>query len=262
MRKLIPVLVTLFVISSVIFGGCAGTPETTTVTATKTVATTVTATTTVTAPPTTITTTVPPITVSVTATVTATPTPTPTTTSIGNTLPANAVTLTDPTNDLFNTSGTAADEIPFLDITSAAVFIDGSDYVGRITVSGNISLVNNDPKIMYAWDIFMDTDNNPNTGDIWNIVHPGLGDEYYAAFVIQGDIHGGELVNLNTDNYQNINYTLYGNVIELRWPCNSFTATSFNFTVAALKFNGVIDEKYFLCGDRAPNTSISHFPKS
>jgi hypothetical protein len=255
-KKSLAVLALLLIVV-LLLPACSSTPVTTTATVTATATTTVppvtqtaTVTATTAAPPT--------VTVTTTATVTVTPTPT---TPVLTAIPASAVTISDPTGDMFDKNGGSVPGQPFLDIVSAAVWIDGSDYVARITLNGDVPLSTTDLKTYYEYDIFIDADKNATTGDIWNIVHPGLGAEYLVWFGLQGGVYGAQVQSMVSSKSQGIVYTAFGNTLEFRWPVSFFTASSFNFTVTTLKFGERMDDATLQTIDKTPNTSLAQFPK-
>ncbi len=149
---------------------------------------------------------------------------------------------------------------PYLDIIGAEVYIDGGNYTAKITLNGDIPAATPDDQTFYEWDIYIDVDKNENSGEQWDLVHPGLGPEYFTRFAMLGNILAAEVRNLNTDRAEFIGYTITGNVIELSWSTDFYPTASFYFTVAAKKYGQQGAAEGFQLADRASNNVLMEFP--
>lgn len=89
----------------------------------------------------------------------------------------DAPPFSDPANDLFDQYGNAVKAEACMDILSIDIRRSGKDYVLDLFVGGYLPGVIA-PPLWMEWDIFMDIDNNPNTGWKWTLLLNDIGADY------------------------------------------------------------------------------------
>jgi hypothetical protein len=168
--------------------------------------------------------------------------------------------LTDPTDDLFDVSANPITDLPYLDIVEAEVTTSGSDYIARITLNASLPTQTPDPQIFLEWDIYVDADGNSSTGSVWPLIINDLGSEYFARLMLLDSNYSAEVRNLETGEFQSIQYTITNNIIELRWSQEFYQTDTFNFVVAAKKYGERGAGSAFMLADKAPNQGHGQFP--
>lgn len=171
-----------------------------------------------------------------------------------------SVSLTDPTNDLFDKSGNPIEDQPYLDIVGAEVTTSGSDYIARIILNGSLPTQTPDPQIFLEWDVYVDSDCNISTGSVWPIVTNDLGFEYAARLCLLDSNYTAQLFDFKIRKTYSMQYTITGNIIELRWPQAFYQTDKFNFIVAAKKYGERGAGTAFMLADKAPNQGHDQFP--
>jgi hypothetical protein len=173
---------------------------------------------------------------------------------------ATLVTLTDPTDDLFDKSANSIEGEPYLDIVEAEVSTNGSDYVVTMKMNGSLPQRTPDSQLFYEWDIFMDADSDPITGVSWPLIFNNLHAEYMPRLGLLDSNYWAQLYDLNTRKSVDIEYTITDNIIELRWSRTFNEADTFNFVVSTRKYGERGASTALILADKAPDEGYYNFP--
>jgi hypothetical protein len=193
-----------------------------------------------------------------TSTPAATPMPTPATPN--TTAPAvKSVTITDPSDDLFDALGKPIKDQSYLDIVEATITTSGSDYLGRIKLNGSFPTQPPDAQTYLEWTIYLD-DNNLSAGVPWPIVTNDVRQEYLVRLFLLDSIYKAQLFEMNTKKSTDIRYSITNNIIELLWPKTFSQSDSFIFVVATKKYGQRGAPSAFILADKTPNQGHASFP--
>jgi hypothetical protein len=172
------------------------------------------------------------------------------------------VKLTDPNGDLFDKIGNSIADQPYLDILGAEVYAEGLDYVVKIQLKGPPPTQTPESQLYLEWDIYVEADKNPASGEIWPMVTNDIGADYFARLILIDNVFYCEVREFITNRSEKADYKIKDNIIELRWSQNFRKTDSFYFIVAAKKYGERGKGSAFMLADKAPNVGHSQFPPS
>jgi hypothetical protein len=172
-----------------------------------------------------------------------------------------AVVLNDSTGDFFDKSGNPTSDEPYLDIVSAELTSDSSNYLFKMDLNGPLPDSTPDSTFFYEWNIYVDADSNPVTGRYWSLIENDLGCEYMARLTLLDSNYNGEVYDLVSKNREAIQYTITGTMVEFSWPKKADQPNTFDFIVAAKKYGERGSGSAFMLADKSPEIGHCSFPE-
>lgn len=170
------------------------------------------------------------------------------------------IALEDPTDDIFDKSGSPVSGEPFMDIVSAVLTTEGSDFFFTMKLKGPLPAKTPDSAFLYEWDIVVDGDSSPATGTSWPLVLNDLGCEYMVRLTLLDSSYHGEIFDLRVNKGVPVQYTATGDTVQLRWTNTESLPDTFSFMVATRKYGERGSGSAFMLADKAPNEGHSNFP--
>jgi len=148
-----------------------------------------------------------------------------------------------------------------MDITGVKITRSGDSYTVKISVKGNVPAAISGEEAGMEWDVFIDNDSDPVTGNRWHLVSNDLGyDTIVRGYLDKNGWHG-QLYNQNSASSTRIYYRWENNSIELEFPADDIgDPNSFTWTAAfrMYKQNGAATDPAIV--DKTPENGHWDFP--
>ncbi|MBS7645395.1 hypothetical protein KEJ44_05065 [Candidatus Bathyarchaeota archaeon] len=163
---------------------------------------------------------------------------------------------TDPRGDLLDRNGNPTTGEPYLDIIEISLVIDGDNYVGTITLGGDVPSKAAEPSIFIEWDFMIDADKNPKTSS-WGkvpLLINDIGVDYMVRLCLLENDRWGQIYNGPKNSFQGIDYEVDENMIKLTFsPEDVGGSTNFNFVVLVRKYGNKGAPDALQMFDKAPD---------
>ena len=170
--------------------------------------------------------------------------------------------VSDVSGDTFDKNGRASKGAPYLDIfeTEMTLWSDNR-YTAKITVNGAIPARTDEPSNFIEWDVLIDSDNNPSTGQISSLLFNDIGVDYIIRFFLNGDKHGCSIVDVKTNESVSFPCPVHPNMREFTiFPKQIGEPAQFSFTIAVREYGVAGDPTSLITADKAPNQGHYIFP--
>lgn len=194
---------------------------------------------------------------------TPSPEPTPPPTSPPTSTPEiiDVTKFSDSIGDLSDKEGRSTMAEAYLDMVETEFSLSEGYYVAKITVNAMLPVQADDPSIFIEWDILVDADGNPGTGWDWPLVYGNIGPDYLFRVELKDSEYKGRMLDIEANRWQDIEYKIAGNIVELRFQSNIMgKPNSFNYVAAVRKYGEGGAPDALLVFDKAPNRGHYAFP--
>lgn len=162
----------------------------------------------------------------------------------------------DPAGDLFDKIGNPYLGEAFLDILESNVSLSDNTYAIAMRVAGALPEKLDDPSLFIEWDMFVDSDRDPNTGWSWPLVLNDIGSDYLLRLTL--DHVGYTGLAQKTDActpYASgiISYEIDEDTVKLSFPRGMIgSPTDLHYVIAVRKYGEGGIPSALLAADKAP----------
>jgi len=171
-----------------------------------------------------------------------------------------SVKIKDQAGDIFDKNGKPVQDQAYMDIISAEVYKEDSEYVLVLKLSGQIPERTPDSQIFFEWTIYIDADDSPASGSSWPLVANNLKFEYMARLSLLDSNYKAGLFDFNTGKSVKTKYEISNDALKLYFPESIIRSDTFSFSLAVKKYGERGASSGFMLTDKAPNEGYYNFP--